>query len=147
VHGGGSPCSSVKRQVCVRHEGSPQLDAGPPSLMAVAPNRVLRSCSPILLALQILVWGVAPILDARAEAESSQSVAHVEETGASSCPRVHPLSECQTCRTLGAGALTSPAGTRLLRRMRESCQLGRTGVAPQFAGLFGPLGSRAPPPA
>lgn len=110
------------------------------------PRFAIRFGSAALFALQALIWGGAPILDAQAEAASSSAVAHVEDVGSSSCPRVHAPDECQTCRTLASGAVagTPPSLSPLSVRALSGFQ--RTAVELVAESPHGSLGSRAPPP-
>jgi hypothetical protein len=104
-----------------------------------------RSARVAALALQVLLWGAAPVLDARAEASSATPVGHVEEFGSPRCPPVHAASHCQTCRTLASGALAAPAPALVFGSTRVLSGVRTTAVELVFDAACGALGSRAPP--
>jgi hypothetical protein len=56
--------------------------------------------------LQLTLPAFASVADARAEAESRGARVHIEATGTTSCPRIHP-EDCVVCRVLASGATTT----------------------------------------
>ncbi|MEP6733077.1 MAG: hypothetical protein ABJE10_20715 [bacterium] len=61
---------------------------------------------------QLLLPAVASVADGRADAESMgvASRVHVEATGTTGCPRVHPQ-DCVVCRVLATSATTTPSAS------------------------------------
>jgi hypothetical protein len=64
-----------------------------------ARNRV-RSLRFLLLVLQVVLWGAAPVADARLDAESARAVVHVESHSRPSCPPSHNPAICAICHFL-----------------------------------------------
>lgn len=81
----------------------------------------------LLVVLQVVLWGAAPVADAILDAESARAVTHVESHSRSSCPPSHDQATCAICHFLqlfsapGHGArsiaitLRRPAPERPLR--------------------------------
>jgi hypothetical protein len=68
---------------------------------------VVRLIWLVMVAIQGLVAPIVPVLDARAEAQSS-TLGHVEERSSETCRPPHDHAVCQLCQTLRTFAL-SPA--------------------------------------
>jgi hypothetical protein len=83
----------------------------------------VRSLRFLLLLLQVVLWGAAPVADAMLDAESARAVTHVESHSHSSCPRSHDHATCAICHFLqlfsapGHGAKS--VATTLRRRTPE----------------------------
>lgn len=110
-------------------------------------SRLARTASWVLLILQLLVAGVVPVLDARAEAESLGAVAHVEALGAADCPQVHHQADCQLCRVLRPMATAvAPVGPPPCEQTRDVPATAVLG-SPHATDWATNARPRAPPPA
>lgn len=107
---------------------------------------VARIAASVLLLLHVLVAGLLPIADARAEASGTvvSAAAHVEAPDSGSCPQVHD-DACQLCPLL---RLPGQASTRVAMP-----PIARAVAAPALARMAhaaigespGPDQARAPP--
>lgn len=95
--------------------------------------------------LQGLLWGGGSILEARSAAESLTRLAHIEDSGASTCPPIHSHLDCVVCRTISHGATGGTAPTLFVVRGGGVARpIGALERPPTYL-VHGANGPRAPP--
>lgn len=72
-------------------------------------SRVLRL---LVLALQLALWGAAPVADALLDRESERATIHIESHTQESCPPAHGI-DCALCHFLQLHAAPGAAGSPL----------------------------------
>jgi len=100
-----------------------------------------------VLALQLLLAGMLPLVDAGVEATAARPDIAVSDGGADAPGRrSHDHLACQFCRLLGQGALTA-AGTARVAILVEPTSPPASATAATVTAATSPLplGSRAPP--
>jgi hypothetical protein len=96
---------------------------------------------------QLLLPTFASVADARAEAASIRyaSLEHVESTGASGCPRVHPA-DCVVCQALATGArIVRPVSIQVATERVIAARTERWDRVARSATAPGDPPQRAPP--
>jgi hypothetical protein len=98
------------------------------------------------LLLHLLLVGLAPLADARVEAESRALGVHIEAEGRASCPPAHDHLMCQLCRQVTGELLFSCGFQRTLPgRIVLSPDTPPRALGIALPSRSSPLGPRAPP--
>jgi hypothetical protein len=108
-----------------------------------------RALSAALLLCHVIVVGLlVPVVDARLELAAGEGVVHIEAESGQTCPPGHDHLECQFCHQIASRLLAAGSpervfafGSAAVNEPVATVSILRT------AGMFLPLGSRAPPAA
>lgn len=106
-----------------------------------------RSGALLLALLQLSAVGLAPAVDAGAQAAAQAATLGVEAPDTERCGTHHDHVTCQFCRVLGLAGTMAPAGPSALVARIPVLAVGAPSVDPALAGptVCGGVGSRAPP--
>jgi hypothetical protein len=99
----------------------------------------------LLLALQLVVAGFVPLVDAVLESGSRDGPHHVETRNGAPCPPGHDHLNCQFCRFAGNHFTAPPVATLPVNATRERLGSAAVDVSLAHTAHTSPLGPRAPP--
>ena len=108
-------------------------------------SRLGRGLAGALLLVQAFLFLFVPVLDGHLDANSASAVVHVEDQGATKCPRVHHSVDCLICRTFTERGTPVPPTAPLVASSAPAISIPASLEHAPNGFLRSALQSRAPP--